>query len=103
MSSEDMSLGLDRVDAPIGDGPSLGPISAIAEDPTRADDWSDGEDPLGDPDLEVTEVIEDLPESPSADREGPRPLKWFPTELAAMAGIGVAFVVAIAYIVWRFG
>jgi hypothetical protein len=105
MSSEDMSLGLGRVDAPIGDGPSLGPISAIAEDPTGADTWSDagGADALSDPAMEVTEVVGEQSGATPSARDRPRPLKWFPSELAAMAIIGVLIVIAIGFLVWRFG
>jgi serine/threonine protein kinase len=103
-SSEAMSLGLGRVQSPLSDGPSLGPIAAIAEDPTLGEPWGgvDGSDPT----LEVTEVVDrdahDIPAPPPAPT-GPRPAKWFPSELAAMAAIGVALIVAIVFIAWRFG
>ena len=100
MSSEGVSLGLDRVDAPYQDGPSLGPISAVADDPAGNGTWEDSENGGEDPDEEITEVTG---LGASAGFIGSRSLKWFPSELAAMAAIGVATVVAIVFMVWRFG
>ena len=98
MSSEGVSLGLDRVDSPMHDGPSLGPIPGAVDDPAGTDGWeglgADGSD------QETTEIV-----GPGVgpERSAPRPLKWFPSELAAMAAIGVATVMAIVFLVWRFG
>jgi len=99
-SSEGLSLGLGRVEASLHDDPSLGPLSALV---------TDGDEPhpeLEDSDLslETTDLLDDGPPAGSAaSGAGPRPMKWFPSELAAMAAIGVAFVMAIFFLVWRFG
>ena len=99
-SSEGLSLGLGRVEANPHDDPSLGPLSALV---------IDGDEPNpeledSDPSLETTDLLDDGPppgSSPSG--AGPRPMKWFPSELAAMAAIGVAVIMAIFFLVWRFG
>ena len=100
-----MSLGLGRIQAPGSDGPSLGPILAIADDPGHEEPLAAVEDPLADPSMEVTEVMGATGIDPGTrpSPAGPRPAKWFPSELAAMAAIGVALIVAIVFMAWRFG
>ena len=122
---DDPSLGLGRLAHPSLGGPSLGPMPGpAADDPIPAglspDDATESwntDAPIGpsasaagptfgdDPALEVTEVIDEqsLPVGERPVPAGPRPSRWFPSELAAMAAIGVALIVAIVFMAWRFG
>ena len=72
----------------------LGPFGGV-DDPAGADEW-DGLD--ADDNDQDHKII-----GPGVGRAaGPRPLKWFPSD-PAMAAIGVATVMAIVFMVWRFG
>jgi len=55
------------------------------------------------PGMDVTEVVGEQPGGTPSDPHSPRPLKSFPSEVVAMAAIGVLVVIAIGVLVWRFG
>ena len=53
--------------------------------------------------MDVSEVVGEQPGGTPSDPHSPRPLKSFPSEIVAMAAIGVLVVIAIGFLVWRFG
>ena len=79
------------IDGSLGE-PDRAPESAVSRQPVAPADT--------DADAETTEVVS---RPASTGGTGPRPNKWFPSELGAMAAIGIASLTAIAFLIWRFG
>jgi serine/threonine protein kinase len=98
----------DPLEVPI-DGSALphmainAPIDGLPGQPDPEARPSSEPSSAADSEVEATEVVSRPAQASPAGPAGPRPSKWFPSELGAMAAVGIASLMAIAFLIWRFG